>query len=111
VQPALHHVRAGGVQQRLALVAIGRHPWEYARDSGRLFRTWTTSIQSFEGRDGLRDELRFTDPPLGAGLTPALWRLGRVLATAWWLVSLHMLAALLLLVAAPAPARRAEVAA
>jgi hypothetical protein len=88
---------AGSVEQRLALVAIRRHPWAYASDSWRRLGTALERIRHFSGSSELRRELQFTRPPLGAGLTPTLWHVGRLLTNVWWLVSLHALAALLLL--------------
>jgi 4-amino-4-deoxy-L-arabinose transferase-like glycosyltransferase len=112
-QYALEHHRglseedAGAVQQRLALTAIRRHPSEYARDSWHLFRVSLTDIRRFTGSQALRNELHYTGPPLGAGLTPALWRLGRLLTGVWWLVSLHLIAGLLLLFVGSPASRRA----
>jgi 4-amino-4-deoxy-L-arabinose transferase-like glycosyltransferase len=101
--------------QRLALVAIGRHPWRYSRGTWREVKRSVADLthpvgSRYENTEVLLLEVDRTRPPFPKAATTAAWDGARVLTNLWWLLSLHTAAGLLTLLAGTKKTRNAAAA-
>lgn len=97
-------------ERHLALVAIRRHPFDYAGGTLRQLRRHHGDLNRFEGSDALLAELDRTQPPVPRSVVARAWDVARVVSDVWWVVSLNALAGLLLLFVGPPGSRRAAAA-
>ena len=82
-------------QQALAERAIWRHPWTYAVGTAREMADLRLDVRRVDIGSDVGPHLPY--PP---EYTQTVWRLARALSAGWWILSLHLFAGLVVLVAA-----------
>jgi 4-amino-4-deoxy-L-arabinose transferase-like glycosyltransferase len=95
------------VELEMALTAIRRNPGAYLESTLRRFGQRVPDINRYEGSAELLAELDRSRPPVPRALVDRVWDVARVATDAWWLLSLHTLAGLLVLFVGAGESRNA----